>query len=230
MTRLLVSVRSADEAREAWAAGVDLVDLKEPKRGPLGAVDWQVAAEVASLAAGRTPLSMALGELVDRETEAPRSVPRGVSYAKLGMAGAATQPDWPERWRAALESMPAVTTKVAVIYADWREARAPEPGDVLAQGRKLGCGALLVDTWQKTGRGLLECLNAFKLAELLAQARAGGMLSVMGGSLTWDAVAPVLELAPDYVAVRGAVCQGSRLGALDGKLVKRWVERVRAGS
>jgi (5-formylfuran-3-yl)methyl phosphate synthase len=230
MTRLLVSVRSAAEAREALDAGVDLVDLKEPRRGALGAVDWEVAAEVASLAGRRTPLSMALGELMDVGTDAYLTIPPGVAYVKLGMAGAAIHADWPRRWRDALATLPTFAAPVAVVYADWRAAQAPSPNDVLAQGRELGCGALLVDTWRKSAGGLLECIAVRELAELLSGARAGGMLGVVGGSLTWDTVGPVLDLAPDYVAVRGAVCHGSRLAALDGKLVEQWVERVHRGS
>ncbi len=39
MTRLLVSVRSAAEAEIALSAGADLIDVKEPSRGSLGAAD-----------------------------------------------------------------------------------------------------------------------------------------------------------------------------------------------
>jgi len=230
MTRLLVSVRSATEARDALDAGVDLVDLKEPRRGALGAVDWEVAVEVASLAAGRTPLSMALGELVNDSRDACRTIPPGVAYVKLGMAGIAAQADWPKRWRAALAGLPAFAAPVAVVYADWRDAHAPGPNEVLTQGRELGCTALLVDTWRKSAGGLLDCITLRELAGLLSSARASGMLNVVGGSLSLDTVGPVLDLAPDYVAVRGAVCRGSRLAALDGRLVERWVQRVHGES
>ncbi|MEX0712176.1 MAG: (5-formylfuran-3-yl)methyl phosphate synthase, partial [Pirellulales bacterium] len=46
MTKLLVSVRSLAEARLALAAGVDLIDLKEPARGSLGALDPAVARQI----------------------------------------------------------------------------------------------------------------------------------------------------------------------------------------
>ena len=36
---LLVSVRSADEAIAALAGGADVIDVKEPNRGALGAAD-----------------------------------------------------------------------------------------------------------------------------------------------------------------------------------------------
>jgi uncharacterized protein (UPF0264 family) len=226
MMKLLVSVRSLDEARVAWNAGVDMVDLKEPARGPLGAVDSNVATEVASSAGGRGPLSMALGELMDECSDTARIVPEAVSYAKLGMAGALARGDWPQRWEAALTILPATTSAVAVIYADWREAQAPRPSAVLEQGRRLACGAMLVDTWQKSGRCLMDYIDPAELAELIADARAAGMLTVVGGSLTCDNLSTMAQFSPDYVAVRGAVCRGSRLGALDGEKVRQWAEHV----
>ncbi|HWT37209.1 MAG TPA: (5-formylfuran-3-yl)methyl phosphate synthase, partial [Paraburkholderia sp.] len=38
MIRMLASVRNLDEARDAAGAGADLIDLKEPGAGALGAV------------------------------------------------------------------------------------------------------------------------------------------------------------------------------------------------
>ena len=41
-TGLLVSVRSAEEAITAVKAGADLIDVKEPARGPLGMAEAEV--------------------------------------------------------------------------------------------------------------------------------------------------------------------------------------------
>ena len=46
MTRVLVSVRDALEARIALDCGVDLIDVKEPLRGPLGAADAVAMADM----------------------------------------------------------------------------------------------------------------------------------------------------------------------------------------
>ena len=48
MTKLLVSVRSVAEARIALAGGVDLIDVKEPRRGSLGAADAGIIAEIVA--------------------------------------------------------------------------------------------------------------------------------------------------------------------------------------
>ena len=52
MTKLLVSVRDAAEARLAVEAGVDLIDVKEPSAGPLGAAAAETLAEIAAAVAG----------------------------------------------------------------------------------------------------------------------------------------------------------------------------------
>jgi uncharacterized protein (UPF0264 family) len=40
------------------------------------------------------------------------------------------------------------------------------------------------------------------------------MIAVIGGSLIGESLEQVLELSPDFVAVRGAVCDGDRTGPL----------------
>ncbi len=68
---LLVSVRNWQEASTALNSGVDVLDLKEPFRGPLGFVEPdEILNVIAGLDGnidrhGRVPLSVALGELSD---------------------------------------------------------------------------------------------------------------------------------------------------------------------
>lgn len=233
MTRLLVSVRSVAEAREALAAGVDLIDFKEPDRGPLGAVDSRLAAEMAHSVGGRVPLSMACGELrefglaAENENCAATIIPPGIAYAKLGLAGCATDARWLRRWARWIESLPPATAAAAVVYADWREVSAPSPEEVLRHATALGCRAVLVDTANKSAGDLLHYFCVADLRRFVADARDRRMLSVLAGSLSWRRLPQALDARPDYVAVRGAVCSGSRHQPLDGALVRRWVERVR---
>ena len=52
MTKLLVSVRCAEEATAALAGGADIIDVKEPRRGSLGRADDRVIREVMEVVAG----------------------------------------------------------------------------------------------------------------------------------------------------------------------------------
>lgn len=227
MTRLLVSVRDPQEARVALAAGADLIDIKEPSLGSLGRASDEVIAAVLREVAGRRPVSIALGELRDW-LAAPAT--ETLSFAKLGLAGCAAFADWPVHWAQALQSVVPSRCAVAVIYADWRAAEAPPPQDVLTAARQLGCGAVLVDTYNKRAGGLLDHWRIDEVRQLIAEARAAGMLAVIAGSLNADTVPQIAPLLPDYVAVRGAVCRGGRDGPLDGRMIEGLREHLIAGS
>src|SRR5207248_4650901 len=84
--KLLVSVRNRAEAEAALAGGADLIDVKEPKRGALGAADARTLAAVVAAVAGRRPVSAALGELRETFWKGPPALP-GLAYVKWGLAG-----------------------------------------------------------------------------------------------------------------------------------------------
>jgi uncharacterized protein (UPF0264 family) len=89
---------------------------------------------------------------------------------------------------------------------------------------------VLIDTANKSAGGLLDYFCVEDLRRFVADTRERGMLSVLAGSLSWRRLPRALDVRPDYVAVRGAVCGGSRHQPLDGALVRRWVERVLQGA
>jgi uncharacterized protein (UPF0264 family) len=231
MTRLLVSVRGAEEAADAVSAGADLIDVKEPSAGSLGAATPKVVAAVMETVAGRRPTSIALGELnqgiAEWSTFAERLPPdRLPQYVKFGLAGCSTRPGMARRWREALATLPASVAPVAVLYADWSAAGSPTRNLVLRYAQRLHCRALLVDTFDKRGPGLLGLWSAAALARCVAAARSAGLLVVLGGQVTEKQFDRLLPLSPDFIAVRGAVCRGDRSGRLDPQRVARLCERL----
>src|SRR4051794_15465750 len=139
---LLVSVRSAAEARAALAGGASLIDVKEPDRGPLGRADDAVIEVVVREVAGRRPVSAALGELGEAAGDVPRA---GLAFVKWGLAGCGRRPDWPALLRPRLSATGAPRV-VLTAYADWRCAQAPDPEEVLALAAERPGGVLLLDT------------------------------------------------------------------------------------
>lgn len=212
MTGLLVSVRSGDEARHALAGGADVIDVKEPLLGSLGAAEPRVWDEVLAVVGQAVPVSVALGEL---RSFSPVPIPTLIRYAKLGLAGCRELRDWPERWAAALRTLPLETTPVAVAYADYDEAAAPTADEVFERGRQLGCGGLLLDTFDKTRGGLFDLWSEERVRTWVESARGAGMLVVLAGSLDRTTARRAAQLAPDLIAVRGAVCRASRVGPID---------------
>jgi (5-formylfuran-3-yl)methyl phosphate synthase len=226
MTRLLVSVRSLDEAQDAFAAGAHLIDLKEPSGGSLGRVPDDVALAVSRRLGKRRTLSMALGELADLTEADERAVPEGIAYAKLGLAGCAARDDWPARWRRALHGLPTACGAVAVAYADWKRVSAPSPDCVLREAVSFGCRALLVDTCDKAAGNIFDHWPIRDVARFVDRVRGQHLLTVLAGSLTVETAPAALSCLPDYLAVRGAVCDGGRQSVLVRAKVRHWVEMV----
>lgn len=229
MTRLLVSVRSLDEACLAAEAEVDLIDLKEPRDGSLGRAEIELAHAVSERFADSHPLSMALGELVDWSATDWALLPRlppGIRFAKVGLARSAMLPDWRATWQRAIDAFASHCRPVAVIYADWQHAGAPEPQAILDAALVNGCRALLIDTFSKNRGNVFVHLAASEIASLFRCAKQHGLITVLAGSLTFDVLSDAIRLAPDYVAVRGAVCSGSREAGVCPEKLRLWCDLV----
>ena len=214
MTQLLVSVRSVAEAEAALLGGADWIDLKEPANGPLGAVDAQVARRIIDHTAGRARISAAAGELLDWPTSSARELLRveGVGQLKLGLSACRDQ-RWRDAWLAAqCEIAAAGKELVAVSYADDAAAHSPAPLDVAALAVDARCRWLLIDTFDKRGGTLLECLAAEQLREIFQRVRRDGVTTAAAGRLTPTAIAALPMESVDVVAVRSAACGGDRAG------------------
>jgi len=232
-TQLLVSVRSAEEAVLALEAGVDVVDVKEPRAGSLGAPSPRVAAEIFKLVGERAAISIALGELRDMAAMAQRpSYLQGSSaatliatladhaaapkrFAKVGLAGCANDRDWPMRLSRLFGQLPGGVQSVGVIYADWQTAAAPSPDDVLGVARDLEISVVLVDTFDKRGPGLRGLWSLERIAQVVDDAHQRGIAIALAGQIRLTQIGELAGLGPDYLAVRGAVCHGDRTSGID---------------
>jgi (5-formylfuran-3-yl)methyl phosphate synthase len=212
VARLLVSVRSAEEARAALGAGASVIDVKEPRRGPLGRADVSVWSQVRQSVPPGTTLSVALGELRDWREDAldPASF-QGFSYRKLGLAGSG--PGWSAAWKRLTQGEGTGPSWIAVIYADWERAEAPDPESILDVALASDhCSGVLVDTWDKARPSPVD----LSWRPLFDRVWLAGKLSALAGRLDFEAIDRLGSLRPDLIAVRGAACQGGdRSAAID---------------
>ncbi len=226
--RLLVSVVSAEEARRAVAGGADIVDVKDPGEGALGAPAPAVVSEVAQVVGGAVPVSVALGDLPDLPHTAALAARgaalSGAAYVKVGLRGARDL----DRAVAMMSAVfDAVRPNVSVIAAAYADAGALDPPALApawlpALVERTAIAGALVDTFVKDGRGLYECLSETELAELVTRTRrAGGTFGVAGQLRLVD----LRRVDADIVGVRSAVCHG---GNRDGELAVELVSAAAA--
>lgn len=219
MTRLLISVRDADEAAAALAGGADLIDIKEPANGPLGRADWPVAASIVEAVAGRAPVSAACGEL----ELSPLPVVPGLTLVKFGLAGWADR-DWPSAWQRIRLSWSCGA--VAVAYADWQLCDAPPADEVAAIAIRDRFDAFLIDTFEKNGRTLLDNMDLPVIARLTRQCQTAGVPVALAGSLGLSEIERLRDVHPDWIAVRGAACRRGRGSKVDVDRVKELKQAV----
>jgi uncharacterized protein (UPF0264 family) len=220
MSGLLVSVRSAAEARAALEGGADLIDVKDPSRGSLGRADDHVIQEVLDAVAGRCPVSAALGELGELDGRLPLV---GLAFAKWGLRGAGLARDWQtllaRSWEWLRRHRPECQP-VAVAYADWARVAAVAPVHVLDLARKHAVSVLLIDTCVKDGRTLPDLIAGAELEALCRGCREAGVRVALAGSLAEAELVALRPLEPDWFAVRGAVCRGGRDGTVESQRVR----------
>ena len=207
---LLVSVRSAGEARVALAGGANVIDVKEPDRGPLGAADELVVRDVVAAVGDFVPVSMAVGELVEIGDSCLASC--GAAFVKFGLSGCGTKTNWTASWYGLVARLPPDVRAVAVAYADWRAALAPSPDDVLEHAVACQCPALLIDTWEKKGRTLFDHWPWEEAQQFCRRVRDAKLGLVLAGSLSIAEMTTAVRCRPHLIAVRGAACVGGRNG------------------
>jgi uncharacterized protein (UPF0264 family) len=234
VAKLLVSVRSVDEAYAAMAGGAAIIDVKEPSRGSLGRAPCSVWCEVRAAVPSSVLVSVALGELNEWDSERvalPCGCWSGIGFRKLGLADAG--PEWRDRWRDLRhrlavegEARPGAPSGrpawVAVVYLDWEAAGAPEPEAVVAEAAALAdCPGVLFDTWDKSRRIDLDA----RWRRRIARVKEAGRFVALAGSLDVAAIRRLQPLDPDIFAVRGAACRsGDRHSPIDRERVARLVK------
>jgi (5-formylfuran-3-yl)methyl phosphate synthase len=218
MTGFLASVASVQEARVVLEAGADVVDLKAPAQGVLGALPVAILRETVGFVAGRRIVSAATGDLPP-DTAIVRDAVRvveaaGVDVVKVGLFGPARRR---EVLRTLGEEARAGTTIVVVLFAD-READLTRD---LAEMARQGLHGVMLDTCDKAGRGLRACRRDGALRRFVEVARGLGLLTGLAGSLGAADISPLLALTPDYLGFRGALCgERGRQGTIDTGAVR----------
>ena len=229
--RLLVSVMDAGEARAAAAAGADIVDVKNPAEGSLGAPSPAVIADVRAAVPAELPVSAAIGDMPDlpgtAALAARGAASSGAAFVKVGLWGVSTADGAVALLRAVRDAVPGAVV-VAAGYADARRvAHAPLAPELLpGVARAAGVGVCLLDTAVKDGRGLLAWLPPRALAALVGEAHAAGLEVALAGALRAEDLPVVRATGADIAGVRSAACgDGRRSGPLDAARVRALVER-----
>ncbi len=204
MTRMLASVANAAEADVVLRHGADVIDLRDPGRGALGAVPLETALDTIRSVARRRETSATLGDPPYNEeallAHARALAAMGVDYLKLSV-------DRPtlESLGDALRPLIRDVAIVGVMFADEDPDFALPP-----QLAALGFKGVMLDTRDKSRGRLLDHLDVARLGDLCSQCSRLGLMSGLSGSLEGPDVPRLLLVRPDVLGFRKALCAARR--------------------
>jgi dihydroneopterin aldolase len=211
MTLMLASATGPLEAETAIAGGADIVDLKDPAGGVLGAVALPTVRATVAMVAGRRPVSAVTGGLPmhpDRIVAAAESMAAaGVDYVKQGI--------FPEGdLESSLQALAPLAERVrlvAVLFAD----HAPDL-QLLPALARAGFHAAMLDTADKSRGRLLDHIDLPGLRRFVAACDRLGLLSGLAGALEPPDIPRLLVLRPGVLGFRGALCgESGRTGVIE---------------
>lgn len=211
MTLLLASVRNQVEAETAIGAGADIIDLKDPGEGALGALAPEIISDCVKRIAGRKPVSATIGDL-PLASEMARDAIRAtaalrVDYVKAGLFPGKDA----QSFLGLLEDKAANVRFILVLFAD-----ALPDFDAIELAVRIGAAGIMFDTLGKGSGALPDHIPPARLAAPIAVARAHGLTVGLAGSLRARHVPSLLALEPDLLGFRGALCrEGNRRLQLD---------------
>jgi dihydroneopterin aldolase len=211
MTRFLASIGAPEEVEIALTGGADIIDLKDPSTGALGALSLGAIGQMLETIAGRRQVSAVTGDLpMDPDLLRSRvevTAATGVDFVKVGLFPDPAMHDCIR----ALAGLAPTTRLVGVLFAD----RSPDFALVAALSAAGFTGAML-DTAGKGGGPLTTHLGADLIARFVAACRKHRLLCGLAGGLEPPDVPRLLALRPDVLGFRGALCGGNgRSGPLD---------------
>lgn len=210
--KLLISVRNTAEAADVRQAGVDWIDLKEPHSGSLGQPSLTEAVSVANFLSDHPQRSAALGELVELDERIAFDFAQLFPILKVGLSGIdRSSGELTPTWQARFHSLATRIREnhaelIPVAYADWSICGAPRLQALLALAQQVRSSHMLIDTFIKDGRGLLDWISLEELNQVIQAAREFHCGIVLAGSLKICDIPELLKLQPAALAVRGAVC------------------------
>jgi uncharacterized protein (UPF0264 family) len=215
MPQLLISVKSIAEAKIAMDSGADIIDLKDPDHGALGALPLELVAKIVTFvnATGQSEnkvTSATIGDLPMVPELLLKHVlalaDTKVDIIKIGFFqdASAEFSDYQSCLRMLKSVCDSGVKLIAVLFAEYEY-----PVSLIKAIKNAGFYGVMFDTASKNGATFLDYFSIDEMKEISSNVQAQGLLFGLAGSLNLRHLALTKEVAADYVGFRGGVCDNN---------------------
>lgn len=229
---MLISVKNVEEAKIAFKAGVDLIDLKDPEKGAMGMIDFSLVSQIQNSLPSDLSFSMACGELRDMPN-LPLSFPNGMTFYKFGMSHCENSGVWFENLLLLKDQIKQINDSafiVPVLYADFLNANSIKPLQLLEYLCDHSFYAIMIDTWLKDGSSVLDWITISELLKIQNKCNDNNIKFALAGSIDLISTGRLIAegVMPAWFGYRGAICLGrSRNQTIDFDLTLDLVAGVK---
>ena len=211
--------------------GADIIDVKNPKEGSLGANFPWIITRIKQIVPKDIEVSCTLGDLPNfpgtASLAALGAASIGVNYIKASLYGLQRKDDavfmMQNVARAVRECDPSI--KIAVAgFADAHRVNSVDPMLIPEIASSAKCDLAMLDTAVKDGKTLLDFLTIENLKEFIMRSHCHGLTVALAGSFSKEDLKKIALLDVDVVGLRGAACtNGDRV---NGKITKEKVREL----
>ena len=202
MTGMLASVTSIKEAALVLNAGVDIIDLKNPELGALGALETNLVSDIVESISRASLTSATIGDIEPNDPALYELIismaNTGVDYVKVGLFNEQAN----ECFIEVLNQAAKKNIKIIVVLFAENYSSLVSLGDLM----RSGISGVMLDTKNKSDKNLLSLLNRQELDEFVRLAKLHDLVTGLAGSLRYEDISSLLDIEADYLGFRGALC------------------------
>lgn len=210
---LLISPINTEEAHEAIEGGADIIDVKNPKEGSLGANFPWVIKSVREMTPKDMLVSATLGDVPYKpgtvSLAALGASVSGADYIKVGLYGTKNYDEAVEVMKNVVKTVNDYNDNALVVasgYADAHRIGAVDPMEIPKVTADSGADLAMVDTAVKDGKTLFDFMDKEMIAKFNDEIHDYGLKSALAGSVQKNQLLTLNQLGCDVVGIRGAAC------------------------
>jgi hypothetical protein len=229
--KLLVSPKDEGEALEAAQGGADIIDVKNPAEGSLGASFPWIIRRVREIISTKIDISATLGDLPNLPGTASLAslgaAVSGANYVKVGLLGPSSIEEAAYLMECVVRSVGQMGSPVKVVaagYADWRRAGTIDPLLIPEIAKRSGSQVAMLDTKIKDGKRLFDFLSEGDLGLFVEKSHNMMLSAALAGSLLKEDIPVLMRLGVDIIGVRTAACEGR--DRVKGRISKNKVQEL----
>jgi len=224
------------EASEALAGGADIIDVKNPNEGALGANFPWIIKQIREITPKNVEVSCALGDAPNLpgsvSLAALGAAMLGVDYVKVGLYGFKSAEEAVYLLQNVVEAAKGYNPKIKVAaagYADAQRIDALDPLKIPEIAGKAQADVAMLDTAVKDGKNLFKYLSYEQLKKFTDKSHNLSLEVAFAGSLKKEDLPVVYSLGADIAGLRGAACTNSDRvrGEMKRELVRELAETVK---